>query len=76
MSDPHEAYTEHSTPQHAFTGTAHGGHAAAINPFSEQEWDFFHKEDIIAGRMIVGLMTAIFLIGLFLYTAIAIIVMP
>jgi hypothetical protein len=55
-------------------------HAAAdhgidiATAFSPQEWEALHKDDIMGGGMIVGLMTSIFTIGLVLYSIVAIIV--
>ena len=37
-------------------------------PFSEADWKEFHKEDIQAGRAVVVLMTAIFSMGVVLYS--------
>ena len=37
-------------------------------PFSEADWKEFHSEDIKAGRAVVVLMTAIFSMGVILYT--------
>jgi hypothetical protein len=50
----------------------HNGPTAALErPFTDQEWQNFQKDDVVAGGMIVGLMTAIFTVGLFLYATIA-----
>jgi hypothetical protein len=38
------------------------------SPFSEATWKEFHKEDVQAGRAVVMLMTAIFSMGVVLYT--------
>jgi hypothetical protein len=65
MSDTHG---EHVTPQ------AHGPHGTAALPFSDEQWQEFHKSDVGAGGAIVVLMTAIFSIGLIMYTVIAIVV--
>ncbi len=64
MSDPHAEHITSHPP---------AGHAAAL-PFSDEQWREFHKSDIGAGGAIVVLMTAIFSIGLVLYTVIAIVV--
>ncbi len=40
--------------------------------FSAAEWEEFKQADIQAGRAIVLLMGSIFIIGLFLYTAVAV----
>ena len=37
-------------------------------PFSEGDWKEFHREDIKAGRAVVVLMTAIFSMGVVLYS--------
>ena len=37
-------------------------------PFTEADWKEFHTEDIKAGRAVVVLMTAIFSMGVILYT--------
>lgn len=68
-----------SDPQHGIT-TAHGhggpGHhgAAVAVPFGEADLAEFHKNDIQAGGAIIVLMTAIFTIGLILYSVIAVVV--
>jgi hypothetical protein len=59
MSDPH--YPE--TAPH---------HVPNKLPFSEAELKEFHRDDIQAGGAVVVLMTAIFGIGLVLYTVVAI----
>lgn len=48
-----------SDPQHAPT---------AGLPYSEADWREFHEEDIKAGKAVVVLMTAIFSLGVVLYT--------
>jgi hypothetical protein len=37
-------------------------------PYSEADWHEFHQEDIKAGKAVVVLMTAIFSLGVVLYT--------
>lgn len=37
-------------------------------PYSEADWKEFHAEDIKAGKAVVVLMTAIFSLGVVLYT--------
>jgi hypothetical protein len=56
--------------------TAHAAHPAPTvhAPFSEAEWQEFHKSDIGAGGAIVVLMAAIFGVGLVMYAVIAIVV--
>lgn len=61
MSDSHT----HDQPH------GHGEHHA---PFSEQQMKEFQKDDTFAGGAVVVLMSAIFSIGLILYTAILIVV--
>lgn len=68
-----------SDPQHGITPThehgGHGHHGAALTlPFGEADLAEFHKNDIQAGGAIIVLMTAIFSIGLILYTVIAVVV--
>lgn len=58
MSDPH----------------GHHGKSVAGLPFSEADWQAFKKDDIGAGGAVIVLMAAIFSIGLFLYTIIAVVV--
>ncbi len=58
------------------TETNHGHGNPAANPFSEQEWANFHKDDVTAGKVIVLLMATIFSVGLVLYTSIAYICLP
>ena len=60
--------------------TAHGGHggaaadhghARAAFPFTSAEKKEFEKDDIFAGQEVVVLMSAIFLMGVVLYTVVA-----
>lgn len=52
------------------------GHAApTTSPFTEADWKAFQKDDILAGSAVVVLMTAIFSIGVILYTIVLIAVM-
>jgi hypothetical protein len=44
------------------------------NAFSDQDMDRLHNEDLHAARIVVGLMTGVFLMGLLLYSAIFLIV--
>ena len=64
MNDHHHSHDHHST-------TAGGPPPY----FTEAEWEEFHHEDVKAGKAIVVLMSGIFTIGLFLYMAIAFMVM-
>jgi hypothetical protein len=63
-----ETHGEHVTP------SAHAAHGKAALPFTDEQWHEFHKSDIGAGGAIIVLMTAIFSIGLILYSVIAIVV--
>jgi hypothetical protein len=58
---------------HATHGAGHDPHKA-VAEFTPDEWQEFHKSDIGAGGAIIVLMTAIFSIGLALYSVIAIVV--
>jgi hypothetical protein len=65
-------------PYHIHTGPAHGAtvdnpETQGIAPFTASEVVEFRKSDKSAGAVIILLMTGIFLIGVFLYGAIAII---
>jgi hypothetical protein len=73
MSHHGHAHGGHHVQEHAAHG---GGHHPSGRPsyFSEQEWADFQKSDRAAGGVVVALMTAIFAIGLCLYTTIALIV--
>lgn len=51
---------------------AHAGHHGL--PFTDAQMQELHKSDIGAGGAVIVLMTAIFSIGLALYTVIAIVV--
>jgi hypothetical protein len=35
--------------------------------FSDAEWEALQKEDLHAGKMVIGLMTSIFSIGVLMY---------
>ena len=43
-------------------------------PFAEADWEHLQAEDRHAARAVVGLMAAIFTIGLCIYTTVALIV--
>jgi hypothetical protein len=70
-TDPTTGIEQGITPTHAAHHAAHP--AARTLPFSEADWNEFQKSDIGAGGAVVVLMTAIFSIGLVLYTVIAIV---
>jgi hypothetical protein len=63
------AHLDPQVPGHA----KHDPHRA-VAEWTDQEWQEFHKSDIGAGGAIVVLMTAIFSIGLVMYSVIAIVV--
>jgi hypothetical protein len=53
--------------------TAHPGHSASTaDPFTEAELTAMHGQDVAAARAVVVLMCSIFLIGVFIYTIVAI----
>jgi len=49
---------------------AHGEQTSTMSPFSEAEWEEFHKSDIQAGATFVILITSIFTVGLVLYSVV------
>lgn len=70
MSDPHGV-----TPSLPDGGHGVQNHGASVAlPFTEADREEFHKSDIQAGGAVIVLMTAIFSIGLILYTVVAIVV--
>jgi hypothetical protein len=71
----------HGHDHHGHHVQEHLGHGDATHHpsgrptyFSEQDWVDFQRSDRASGGMVVALMTAIFTIGLVLYTTIALIV--
>lgn len=54
----------------------HGIQAGHVQPggiralFPDEEWEQFERSDLGAGKVVVALMTGIFLVGLILYTVI------
>jgi hypothetical protein len=46
----------------------HGGHGTGPAPFTENQLEQFHADDRHGGGAVVVLMTAIFTIGLILYS--------
>ncbi len=48
----------------------HSGHGSTPAPFSEQQLQQFHADDTHGGGAVVVLMTAIFTIGLILYSVV------
>ena len=73
MTSPHDGIQSH--PEHHGSHEAHG-HGAVALPFSDADIVGFRKEDVLAGKMIVGLMTGIFLIGCVLYVLVAMTTWP
>jgi hypothetical protein len=59
-----KAMSDHSTPA-----------ASGQSYFSHDEWNTLHSEDVRAGKAVVGLMVAIFSIGLLLYIGVMVSVM-
>lgn len=57
--------TEHLPTTHE--SAVHGHPTSAETLFTSEELQAFRKEDIMAGAVIICLMTAIFTIGLVLY---------
>jgi hypothetical protein len=49
---------------------SHGEQTATASPFTEAEWQEFHKSDVQAGATFVILITSIFVIGLGLYSVV------
>lgn len=64
--------SHHGHLSHGVAGTHHPSGRPTY--FTEQEWVDFQKSDRGAGGTVVMLMTGIFIIGLLLYTTIALIV--
>lgn len=72
MSDTH-GITNTPTPPaagHEHAAHSHHGHEG-FGPFSAAEMAAFHHDDIKAGKAVILLMTAIFCIGVVLYTWVA-----
>lgn len=67
--------SKHGHDQHVSHQPA-AGHLPSGRPsyFTQKEWDDFQKSDIHGGGVVVALMAGIFLIGLALYTTIALVV--
>jgi hypothetical protein len=63
------SHLDPQAPSHA----SHDPHRA-VAEWTAEEWEEFHKSDRGAGGAVVVLMTAIFSIGLVLYSVIAIVV--
>ena len=75
MTDPHSDAIQHGPT--AVTGVTADPHAHTTHPglpFSEADWKDFHESDKRAGGAIIVLMSAIFTIGLVLYTVVAVVV--
>jgi hypothetical protein len=69
----HDQGSHHIQAQPTHGGPTHHPSGRPIY-FSEQEWADFQRSDRAAGGVVVALMTAIFAMGLILYTTIAMIV--
>jgi hypothetical protein len=55
-------------------GVQHGATAAApASAFPYEEWLQFQRSDLGSGKVVVGLMASIFVVGLLLYFSIAVI---
>jgi hypothetical protein len=67
MTEPETPEQGHSHP----SPDPHGEAAAVQTYFPEAEWQAFRADDATAARYIVGLMFGIFVIGLILYTGVA-----
>ena len=67
MTDPHSH--DHGI-QPAGHGVQHGTTGSAPL-FPTEEWLQFQRSDLGAGKVVVGLMASIFVVGLLLYSAIA-----
>jgi hypothetical protein len=52
----------------------HADHLRA-DQISDQETERLHADDLQAGRVVVGIMTGVFLVGLLLYSIICLIAM-
>jgi hypothetical protein len=78
MTEPHAPQEGTTSSPHAHaSGSTTEGHAAHHEggravPFTAEDWQEFHENDAGAGKVIVLLMTGIFLTGLALYTVVAI----
>ena len=79
MSDPHITTGPQASPTHVTTDAHHGGHGhhapgghAAL--FTDAQLHSFHEDDKHAGGAVIVLMSAIFSIGLALYTVVAYVV--
>jgi hypothetical protein len=49
----------------------HGTHSPVQVAFTSPEWEAFHAEDRAAARAVCGLMLGIFIVGVVLYTIVA-----
>jgi hypothetical protein len=56
-------------PEHGHEPAA--SQEAAPSAFTEEEWKEIRAQDLAAARRVVGLMMGIFVIGLLLYTGVA-----
>lgn len=60
----------HPADPHGAHGHAHAP-APSQTPFTPQEWDELHAQDRSAARAVCGLMLGIFVVGVVLYTIVA-----
>jgi hypothetical protein len=70
MTDPHPH--DHGI-QPAEHGVQHGTAPTAASVFPNEEWLAFQRSDLGSGKVVVGLMAGIFIVGLVLYFSIALI---
>lgn len=47
-------------------------HGSTASPFTDAEIQQFHAEDLAAGKAVVSLMVGIFLVGVVLYSIVAV----
>jgi hypothetical protein len=69
-SDPHGI----QQPPHGIQHAPGGAPVLPPGSFTWEEWLEFQRSDLGAGKVVVALMASIFVIGFFLYGAIALIV--
>ncbi len=71
MSDTHE--TEHGSTSVVSEAHAPAGHTAETSGFSPAEVSALHEDDRVAAGHIVKLMVAIFLVGIVIYSIVALV---
>ena len=72
MSDEHVTAHPPAASSHAITAHGSGAATAGEVAFSDAEIEMLHRQDVAAGRAVVILMCSIFLIGVFIYSFVAI----